>query len=232
MDESIRQTILIIEDEIDIQDIISYSLRKEGYRVFCSDTGEDGFDKVKTKKPHLVILDLMLPGIDGLEVCRRIRSEKNLRETRVLMLTAKSEETDIVTGLEVGADDYLSKPFSNRELLARIRSLLRRWSQQQNDNEEVISGNGFNIHPGRREVLFNGKNIDLTTSEFKALQLLAKKPGWVLSRDQIVDGVHGPGHAITTRAIDVMMVSLRKKLGDGSKFIETVRGAGYRFKAN
>lgn len=231
-DEPTRQTILVIEDELDIQDIISYSLRKEGYRVFCSNTGEEGLSKVKTKRPHLVVLDLMLPGIDGLEVCRCIRNEKELSETRVLMLTAKSEETDIVTGLEIGADDYLSKPFSNRELLARIRSLLRRWGQQQNNSDEVIISNGFNIHPGRRQVFFNDKNIDLTSSEFKALLLLAKKPGWVFSRNQIVDGVHGPGHTITTRAIDVMMVSLRKKLGDGSKLIETVRGAGYRFKSD
>ena len=230
MKEFIRHTIVIIEDEPDIQDILSHSLRKEGFRVFSANNGEDGFKKTQDKHPHLVVLDLMLPGINGLEVCHKIRRNKDLQDTLILMLTAKSEETDIVTGLEVGADDYLTKPFSTRELLARIRSLLRRREQQHEEVNDSVSICDLEIHPGRREVSYMNKSIDLTSSEFKALHLLSKKPGWVFSRDQIVDGVHGPGYAVTSRSIDVMMVSLRKKLGEASNFIETVRGVGYRLK--
>ena len=173
----------------------------------------------------------MLPGINGLEVLRQIRRDSELEETRVLLLTAKSEEADVVAGLELGADDYVTKPFSNRILLARVHTLLRRWGEgSQKSQEEVIDTGTLVIHPGRREVKHGERNIDLTASEFKALHLLARRPGWVFSRYQIVDGVHGPGHAVTGRAIDVMMVSLRKKLGDASDLIETVRGVGYRFR--
>lgn len=231
MSENMRHTILIVEDELDIQEMIAFNLRQEGYRVFCSTSGEDGLDKVKSKRPHLVLLDLMLPGINGLEVLRQIRRDSELEETRVLLLTAKSEEADVVAGLELGADDYVTKPFSNRILLARVHTLLRRWGEgSQKSQEEVIDTGTLVIHPGRREVKHGERNIDLTASEFKALHLLARRPGWVFSRYQIVDGVHGPGHAVTGRAIDVMMVSLRKKLGDASDLIETVRGVGYRFR--
>lgn len=225
-----RYTILIVEDELDIQEMLSYNLRQEGYRVFTSSTGEDGLDKIQNKHPHLVLLDLMLPGINGLEVCRRVRKNSELEDVRILMLTAKGEEADIVTGLELGADDYITKPFSNRVLLARVRSLLRRWGEQQAPEDNVIDINGLTIHPGRCDVRFQDASIDLTASEFKALHLLARRPGWVFSRYQIVDGVHGPGHAVTGRAIDVMMVSLRKKLGEAADYIETVRGVGYRFR--
>lgn len=228
--EDIRHTILIVEDELDIQEMLSYNLRQEGYRIFCSSSGEDGLDKVKNKHPHLVILDLMLPGINGLEVCRRIRKESELEDVRILMLTAKSEEADVVAGLELGADDYITKPFSNRILLARVRSLLRRWGEQASHEDDVIEVNGMSIHPGRCDVRYKDQSIELTASEFKALHLLARRPGWVFSRYQIVDGVHGPGHAVTGRAIDVMMVSLRKKLGEAADLIETVRGVGYRFR--
>ena len=223
-----RYTILIVEDELDIQEMLTYNLRQEGYRVFCSSTGEEGLDKIKNKHPHLVLLDLMLPGINGLEVCRRVRKDSELDDVRILMLTAKGEEADIVSGLELGADDYITKPFSNRILLARIHTLLRRWGEQQAPDDNVIDISGLTIHPGRCDVRFQDRSIDLTASEFKALHLLARRPGWVFSRYQIVDGVHGPGHAVTGRAIDVMMVSLRKKLGAASEYIETVRGVGYR----
>jgi two-component system phosphate regulon response regulator PhoB len=146
------------------------------------------------------------------------------------MLTAKGEEADVVAGLELGADDYMTKPFSHRILLARVRTLLRRWGEQQSAQDNVIDINGLSIHPGRCDVKYNEQSIELTASEFKALHLLARRPGWVFSRYQIVDGVHGPGHAVTGRAIDVMMVSLRKKLGDAAELIETVRGVGYRFR--
>jgi two-component system phosphate regulon response regulator PhoB len=172
----------------------------------------------------------MLPGINGLEVCRRIRKNEELEDVRILMLTAKGEDIDVVTGLELGADDYMGKPFSNHVLLARIRSLLKRWGQGKSKPEGIINIQGLTIHPGRREVNFNDQSIELTASEFKALHLLAQRPGWVFSRYQIVDGVHGAGHSVTGRAIDVLIVSLRKKLGDASDLIETVRGVGYRFR--
>jgi two-component system phosphate regulon response regulator PhoB len=228
--DSIRHTILIVEDELDIQEMLAYNLRQEGYRVFCSSSGEDGLDKIRSKHPHLVLLDLMLPGINGLEVCRRVRRDSELEDVRILMLTAKGEEADVVAGLELGADDYMTKPFSHRILLARVRTLLRRWGEQQSAQDNVIDINGLSIHPGRCDVKYNEQSIELTASEFKALHLLARRPGWVFSRYQIVDGVHGPGHAVTGRAIDVMMVSLRKKLGDAAELIETVRGVGYRFR--
>lgn len=231
MNDETRKTILIIEDELDIQEMLSFNLRKEGFRVFASSSGEDGVEKALDKHPHLILLDLMLPGINGLEVCRRIRREADLDETKILMLTAKSEEADVVTGLELGADDYVTKPFSNRILLARINSLLRRGEiDNTNTQQDIMEFQGLTIHPGRHEVLIDGAPVELTSSEFKALHFLANRPGWVFSRYQIVDGVHGPGHVVTGRAIDVLIVSLRKKLGDFASCIETVRGVGYRFK--
>lgn len=231
MSEEQRQTILIIEDEIDIQEMISFNLRQEGYRVFCSSSGEDGLEKAKSKTPHLIVLDLMLPGLNGLEICRRIRKDSDLDEVKIIMLTAKSEESDVVLGLELGADDYVTKPFSNKILLARIHSLLRRgMAKREKASEEVIQFDDLVIHPGRREVLLKDHAVELTSSEFKALHLMARRPGWVFTRYQIVDGVHGVGHIVTGRAIDVMLVSLRKKLGDYATCIETVRGVGYRFK--
>ena len=231
MSEDQRKTDLIIEDELDIQEMLAFNLRNEGFRVLCSVSGEEGFDKAVEKMPHLILLDLMLPGINGLEVCRRLRRNPELDSIKVIMLTAKSEEADIVSGLELGADDYVTKPFSHRGLLARINSLLRRESTNSSSaEEEVLEFKGLKIHPGRHEILADGESVDLTSSEFKALQIMASRPGWVFSRYQIVDGVHGPGHVVTGRTIDVLMVSLRKKLHGYSSCIETVRGVGYRFK--
>lgn len=231
MSEDQRKTILIIEDELDIQEMLAFNLRNEGFRVLCSVSGEEGFDKAVEKMPHLILLDLMLPGINGLEVCRRLRRNPELDSIKVIMLTAKSEEADIVSGLELGADDYVTKPFSHRVLLARINSLLRRESTNSSSaEEEVLEFKGLKIHPGRHEILADGESVDLTSSEFKALQIMASRPGWVFSRYQIVDGVHGPGHVVTGRTIDVLMVSLRKKLHGYSSCIETVRGVGYRFR--
>jgi two-component system phosphate regulon response regulator PhoB len=231
MSAELRKSILVIEDEPDIQEMLAFNLRNEGFRVFCSDSGEDGLSKAVDKNPNLILLDLMLPGINGMEVCRRLRRQPDLDDTKVIMLTAKSEEIDVVSGLELGADDYVTKPFSHRILLARVNSLLRRSAPEKSSFEEaVLDFNGLQIHPGRHEVLVDGQMVELTSSEFKALQLLASRPGWVFSRYQMVDGVHGPGHAVTGRAIDVLIVSLRKKLKHFSACIETVRGVGYRFK--
>lgn len=224
-----NKSILIIEDEPDIQEMIAFNLQQDGYHVTSSMSGEEGLQLIIRNQPDLVLLDLMLPGIDGLEVCKKVRSNTELNNVNIIMLTAKGEEADIVTGLEMGADDYMTKPFSPRILLARVKSVLRRNEENGIEDEKLIIFN-LSIHPKRREVLYQGQKIELTESEFKTLYFLAKRPGWVFTRYQIVDAVHGHGHPITERAIDVMMVSLRKKMGEASKYIETVRGVGYRFK--
>jgi two-component system alkaline phosphatase synthesis response regulator PhoP len=195
-------------------------------------TGEEGFTKVREYKPDLVFLDLMLPGIDGLEVCRRLRLAPDTQETPIIMLTAKGEEDDIVQGLELGADDYITKPFSPQILQARARAVLRRRGKADKpaDSEQPIEIHDLYIHPGRNKVKVCGENIELTFSEFQLLCLLACRPGWVFTRTQIVDAIHGEGYAVTDRAVDVQIVGLRKKLGTCGEYIETVRGIGYRFR--
>lgn len=222
--------ILIIEDEEDIREMIAYNLEKESYTVSQAETGEEGFQIMLQKRPDLVLLDLMLPGVDGLDICKRIRNHEQLGDTRVIMLTAKGEESDIVTGLELGADDYITKPFSPKVLLSRIKSLLRREMIPEQSEKKLLRIFDLSIDPQKQEVLFKNQKIELTSSEFKALYFLAGHPGWVYTRYQIVDAVHGQDHPITERAVDVMMVSLRKKLGDAAEYIQTVRGVGYRFK--
>jgi len=229
-----RSTIVIIENDLDIQEMIAFNFRQEGYRVFTSMTGEDGLLKIKSKKPNIVLLDWMLPGMTGIEVCKSIRENEEIKQTKVVMLTAKTEEADMVLGLEIGADDYITKPFSTKVLVAKINSIVRRENlldQPAKLVEDIDLGN-VKVQPGRRQVMINDDFIKLTASEFAAFQLLALKPGWVVSRSQIVEGIHGPGHVVSNRAIDVMMVSLRKKLGKYSDFVETIRGTGYCLNTN
>lgn len=227
-----KQRILVIEDEEDILALIHFNLVKAGFQVECAMTGEEGFTKVREYKPDLVFLDLMLPGIDGLEVCRRLRQAPDTQETPIIMLTAKGEEDDIVQGLELGADDYITKPFSPQILQARARAVLRRRVKPDKpaDAEQPIEIHDLYIHPGRNKVKACGENIELTFSEFQLLYLLACRPGWVFTRTQIVDAIHGEGYAVTDRAVDVQIVGLRKKLGSCGEYIETVRGIGYRFR--
>lgn len=225
-----NKTILLVEDEDDIAALISFSLEQEKYQTVRASTGEEGMALARQRKPALVVLDLMLPGMDGLEVCKRLRSDPATSSIAVLMLTAKSEETDIVVGLELGADDYVVKPFSPKVLLAKIKALLRRREEPQADAEPVASFKEMSIHPGRREVLVAGKEVSLTRSEFGIIHLLASKPGWVFTRGQILDVTRGEDVQITERAVDVQVVSLRKKLGLAGGYIETVRGVGYRLK--
>ncbi len=227
-----KEHILIIEDEEDIRELIRYNLEREKYQISEAATGEEGLRLAKEKVPDLIILDLMLPGIDGLEVCRTLKKEPNLSEVAIVIVTAKGEEPDIVTGLELGADDYITKPFSPRILIARIRAVLRRQAGEEVTigEETVIQREGMKIHPGRHEVLIDDKPIDLTYTEFKILHLLARRPGWVFTRYQIVDAVRGEDHPVSDRSVDVQIVGLRKKLGKYSHLIETVRGVGYRFK--
>jgi two-component system phosphate regulon response regulator PhoB len=225
-----KETILVVEDEEDIRELLKYNLEKEGYQVFGAATGEEGLRAVRDRLPDLILLDLMLPGIDGLEVCRRIRGGAQTRYLPIIMLTAKGEEADIVTGLELGADDYITKPFSPRVLLARLRAALRRRSQPLPAQTAPLKSDEMVIHPGRHEVLLQGQPIQLTVTEFRLLHLLVRKPGWVFTRTQIVNEIHGEDYPVSDRSIDVQIVSLRKKMGAFGSHIETIRGIGYRFK--
>jgi two-component system phosphate regulon response regulator PhoB len=224
------ENILVVEDDEDILELVRYNLAKEGYKVVGVRSGEVAVNSAASKTPDLVVLDLMLTGLDGLEVCKLIRSDPKTRHVPVVMLTAKGEEADIVTGLELGADDYITKPFSPRVLVARIRAVLRRRTTEPTDDSSIIRVRDLAIHPGRNEVLLKGKRVELTFTEFRVLHLLARRPGWVFTRDQIVDAVRGADYAVTARSVDVHIVGLRKKLGSAKAYIETVRGIGYRFK--
>jgi two-component system alkaline phosphatase synthesis response regulator PhoP len=223
------KTILVVDDEEDVLELVKYNLEKNGYRVTTASTGEEAINKARSILPNLVLLDLMLPGIDGLEVCKQLKSNPKTEHVPVIMLTAKGEESDVVVGLEVGADDYITKPFSPKVLIARIRRILHRSIAQQRDSFPVKI-HEINIDPSRHEVLVKGKRTDLTYTEFKILYALARRPGIVFTRYQIVDAVHGNDYLVTERAVDVQIVSLRRKLGPCGKYIETVRGIGYRFK--
>ncbi len=225
-----QERILVVEDEEDIQELIRYNLEKESYRVTCAGSGEAALESVVKDIPDLVILDLMLPGIDGLSVCRELRASDRSRTVPVLMLTAKDDEADIVTGLELGADDYMTKPFSPRVLLARVRALLRRRAASPETGDTIRRG-GIEIDAGRHRVTIAGEVLDLTLTEFRVLEFLARRPGIVFTRYQIVDAVKGEDYPVTDRSVDVQIVGLRKKLGDDRDCIETVRGVGYRFRA-
>lgn len=230
-----KANILIVEDDEDIQQLVSYNLIKAGFHVSCADSGEEALEKLKGGDINCILLDLMLPGMSGLDVCAAIRKSENVQAVPILMLTAKGEEDDMITGLECGADDYVTKPFSPKVLIARIKSLLRRKKSQEDIVEEKKTGKivfqGLEIHPGRHEVKLNGQALQLTMTEFGILHLLASKPGWVYSRQQIIDSVRGYDFLVTPRAIDVQVFGLRKKMGEAGAYIETVRGVGYRFKA-
>ncbi len=225
-----KESILVVEDEEDILELLRYNLAKEGYRVTGVGTGEEALRTAGALLPDLLLLDLMLPGVDGLEVCRLLKQDPRTQYLPIIMLTAKGEEADIVTGLELGADDYITKPFSPRVLLARVRAVLRRRKQPAPDDAAVLKIHDLVVHPGRHEVLVKGKPVDLTATEFRLLHLLARRPGWVFTRSQIVRGVHGDDYPVSDRSVDVQVVGLRKKLGEAGEYVETVRGVGYRFK--
>ena len=224
--------ILVVDDEEDLLELVRYNLTKEGYRVDCVGSGEEALKSARRDPPDLIVLDLMLPSVDGLEVCRRLKSEAKTRDVPVVMLTAKGEEADMIAGLERGADDYIAKPFSPRVLTARVRALLRRGeARRRSEQETTIEAHGIVIHPGRHEVTLAGKLLELTYTEFALLQFLARRPGWAYTRTQIVDAVKGEDYPVTERSVDVQVAGLRKKLGDFGTYIETVRGVGYRFRS-
>jgi two-component system alkaline phosphatase synthesis response regulator PhoP len=225
-----HESILAVEDDEDILELLRYNLSREGYRVSVAATGEEGLKSARSAPPDLILLDIMLPEMDGLEVCRRLKMDLKTRHVPIIMLTAKGEETDIVIGLELGADDYITKPFGNRVLLARLGAVLRRRTTPPPEAGALLKIHDLVIDPGHHEVKFQGKALDLTATEFRLLHLLARRPGWVLTRSSIIEGLHGDDYPVTDRAVDVKMVALRKKLGPAARYIETVRGVGYRFK--
>ncbi len=226
-----KERILIVDDEEDIVELVRYNLEKEGYETLVAFSGEEALALALKEMPDLVVLDLMLPGIDGLEVTRQIRNSEKIVALPIVMLTAKGEETDIVTGLELGANDYVSKPFSPRELIARIRGILRRRRKgDEGVSPGITTAGSLVIDHGRHRVTVDKKNLELTFSEFQVVSFLAAKMGWVFTRGQIVDAVHGENYAVTERSVDVIIAGLRKKLGACATSIETVRGVGYRFK--
>jgi len=226
-----KTQILIIEDEEDIRELVRYNLERENFTVFEAESGEAGLKAVAQKKPDLILLDLMLPGKDGLQICRELKQNDAACDIPVVMMTAKGEESDIVTGLELGAEDYIVKPFSPKIMVARIKAVLRRkTSMAAPVVTDVLTIQNIVIHPGRHEVVVGGKPVDLTATEFGILHFLARRPGWVFTRYQIVDAVHGSDYPVTERSVDVQIVGLRKKLKKAGDNIETVRGIGYRFK--
>ena len=224
------KNILVVEDDLDIRELISFNLQNQGHQVFEAKDGEAGIDKAREKLPDLILLDLMLPGIQGLDVCRIIKSDQETKEIPIIMVTALGQEEDIVKGLETGADDYITKPFSIKVLIARVNAVLKRSIEVGEDKSKDILINGINIKTRSREVRVNENLInDLTFSEFQILYLLAGHPGWVFTRYQIIDKIRGDNYPVTDRSVDFQIVGLRKKLGDAGKLIKTVRGVGYRF---
>ena len=225
-----KERILVVDDEEDILELVRFHLAREGYQLTLAATGEEALKKAKHDKFDLVVLDLMLPGLDGLEVAKALKDDARTKSVPIVMLTAKGEDADVVSGLEIGADDYITKPFSPRVLTARVKAVLRRRSRATPDDGKVITIYELEIHPGRRTVLAGGKALELTYTEFQLLSVLARRPGWVFTRSQIVDSVRGSDYPVTDRSVDVQVVGLRKKLGAYGDYIETVRGVGYRFK--
>lgn len=225
-----KEKILIVDDERDITELIEYNLEKEGYKTVKAFDGENAIKLAELEIPQCIILDLMLPKVDGLEVCRVLKNNERTKHIPIIMLTAKSEESDVVVGLQLGADDYVTKPFSPKILLARIKALLRRLSQKQNISDEVKTIGNLVIDMPKHKVTFHKNPIELTTIEFNILEFLARYPGRVFTRDQIMDSVWKEGKFIVDRAVDVHIRSLRKKMKKCADYIETVRGVGYRLK--
>ena len=220
--------ILIVEDEADIAELLEYNLERSDYDPQAVGSGEEGLIQAREGGPDLVILDLMLPGLSGLEVCRRLKGDPQTARIPVIMLTAKGEEEDIIAGFEAGADDYVTKPFRPKVLLARVKAVLGRSGARRSREDEILDLDGLEIHPGRHEVRVAGAAVDLTRTEFRILQFLASRPGWVFTRNQIVRSVHGDDYPVTGRSVDVQVAALRRKLGPAGHLIQTVRGVGYK----
>ncbi len=226
-----RANLLAVEDEQDLLDLLQYNLNREGFNVRTASTGEEALRVIRDDPPDLVVLDLMLPGMDGLELCRLLKNDPTTRHIQIVMLTAKGEEVDIVAGLELGADDYVVKPFSPRVLSARVKAVLRRQAAEAAAGDSVIYRVGsLTMDTARHEVRIDGQRVNLTHTEIGIVAALARRPGHVLTRSQIVQAVQGDHVAVTDRSVDVHIVSLRRKLGDAGAYLQTVRGVGYRLE--
>ena len=223
------ERILVVEDDKALSEVLAYNLQQEGYDVVVARDGQDGLRQAQLKSPRLVILDLMLPVMDGLEVCKRLRSDPAMNDLIILMLTAKSEETDEIVGFSVGADDYVAKPFSVKVLLKRVKALLRRGTEQGSDRE-LFASQGVTVDLRRHQAKAGNRVLHLTPSEFGLLQALVGQPGRAFSRNELIDAALGGDALVLERTIDVHIRSLRQKLGDHSALVETVRGIGYRFR--
>jgi len=221
--------VLVVDDEKDIVDLLEYHLKRENYTVLSAKDGEAAMRAAREDRPDLILLDLMLPGVDGLEVCRLLKADPTTSAIRVIMLTAKGEEADIVAGLELGADDYVPKPFSPRVLMARVKAVLRRGGEPATE-EAVLKIGDLLVDPVRHEVKVRGELCELTATEFKLLHHMAQRPGRVFTRDQLINAARGDEVVVVDRTVDVHVAALRRKLGPCGDLIETVRGVGYRFK--
>jgi len=225
-----KPTIVVIEDEPDLLEVLQYNLAREGFQVEGATDGEEGLALITKSRPDLVLLDLMLPVIDGLEICRRVRYDSATRSVPIIMVSAKGEESDVILGLELGADDYVTKPFSPRELIARVRSVLRRGRSSSGAQvDSPVTINGVSIDPTRHEVTVDRSPVEFTATEFRILYFMASHPGRVYTREQLIRNAVGEDVVILERNIDVHVRAMRRKLGDRADLIETIRGVGYRF---
>lgn len=225
-----KKTVLVVDDERDLVDLMTFNLQRNGYGVISAGSGLEALDLARREKPDLILLDLMLPGIDGNEVARRLKADAATNAIPIIMLTAKSEETDVVVGLTLGADDYITKPFSVKILLARLNNVLRRNETAGSGDSAMMKAGPLTIDTSKHEVSVNGEPVKLTLTEFKLLVALASAHGRVLTRDQLMDKGMGTDVFVTDRAIDVHVTAIRKKLGDASWLVHTVRGVGYRLR--
>lgn len=226
-----RPSVLIVEDEHEIAELIQFNLQRAGFDATTVNRGKAAIEAIRKTPPDIVLLDLMLPDLDGLEICKRIRASDGERRIGIVMVTAKGDEADVVAGIELGADDYISKPFSPRVLVARVKAVLRRAGEakQPTNRRLEVAGGRITIDPERHIVVANGRPVDLTLTEFGMLHFLLQRPGFVRTRDQIISAVHGRNVVLSSRTVDVHMTALRRKLGEAGDLIETVRGVGYRF---
>lgn len=223
--------VVILEDEPDINEALAHSLSRDGFKVWSETDGRRGLELVRQKGPDIVLLDLMLPGLEGTEICRQIKGDPVLRGSCIIMLTAKSDESDVLVGLELGADDYVTKPFKTRELIARIRAVLRRGHLRGASERDVVRCGSLVVDALRHEVLCEGQPVSLTATEFRLLRFLASNPGRVFTRDQLLNQVIGENAVVIDRNIDVHVRSIRRKLGSARDYLETIRGVGYRFSS-
>lgn len=225
-----KKKVLVVEDDRSLADVLRYNLEAAGYQVFTAYDGQDGIAQAHSKLPDIVVLDLMLPVVDGLDVCRRLRNDPLTKNVHIIMLTAKAEESDVLVGFNLQADDYVTKPFSVKVLLEKIKALGRRQARESTDDDDVAFCQGVCVDRVRHRVLAEGEPIDLTRSEFNLLDTLIRQPGRVFLRSELIDSALGEDTMVMERTIDVHIRALRKKLGPHADLIETVRGVGYRFR--